>query len=59
MSFSNFLATMTQEMFGKSTEEEILKVLKLFDDNETGKILFKNLKCVAKGLRERFTDEKD
>merc|ERR1712202_97702 len=55
--FNEFLNMMTARMGGRDSREEIIKVFRLFDDDETGKISFKNLKRVAKELGERMTDE--
>ena len=38
----------------RSRKDEILKAFRLFDDDETGKISFKNLKRVAKEILTRF-----
>merc|ERR1712159_99136 len=55
--FNEFLNMMTARMGDRDSREEILKAFRLFDDGETGKISFKNLKRVAKELGERMTDE--
>merc|ERR1712166_1062445 len=55
--FPEFLEMMTGKMGEKDTKEEINKVFKLFDDDCTGKISFKNLKRVAKELGENMTEE--
>lgn len=57
LSFADFLSLMTVKMAEKDTKEEILKAFRLFDDDETGTISFKNLKRVAKELGENLTDE--
>uniref|UniRef100_A0A4X2K7D1 EF-hand domain-containing protein n=1 Tax=Vombatus ursinus TaxID=29139 RepID=A0A4X2K7D1_VOMUR len=57
ISFNDFLAVITQKMAEKYTKEEILKTFRLFNDDETRKISFKNLKRVARELGENLTDE--
>jgi hypothetical protein len=55
--FQEFLDMMTTKMSEKDSREEILKAFRLFDDEEKGKISFRNLKRVAKELGENMTDE--
>merc|ERR1719277_1183087 len=58
-SFPTFLSNerVTHKILNRDPKDEILKAFLLFDDDETGKISFKNLKRVAKELGERMTDE--
>ena len=55
--YSEFLEMMTQKMAERDPREEMIKAFRLFDDDETGKISFRNLKRVAKELGENMTDE--
>lgn len=57
ISYADFLQLMTIKMSEKDSNEEILKAFRLFDDDDSGTISFKNLKRVAKELGENLTDE--
>merc|ERR1712048_858203 len=48
--FAEFLQMMTGKMGEKDTREDIEKVFKLFDDDNTNKISFRNLARVAEEL---------
>merc|ERR1739848_110830 len=55
--FGEFLGMMTAKMGEKDSREDIEKVFKLFDDDSTTKITFKNLARVAEELGETIDDE--
>ena len=55
--FPEFLAMMQTKMGERDSREEIIKAFRLFDDDDTGKISFRNLKRVAMELGESITDE--
>merc|ERR1711966_90033 len=55
--FDEFMMMMTAKMGEKDSREEIIKAFRLFDEDETGRISFKNLKRVARELGETMTDE--
>eukprot|EP00612_Vaucheria_litorea_P007237 CAMPEP_0171479146 /NCGR_PEP_ID=MMETSP0946-20130122/5220_1 /TAXON_ID=109269 /ORGANISM="Vaucheria litorea, Strain CCMP2940" /LENGTH=153 /DNA_ID=CAMNT_0012009959 /DNA_START=100 /DNA_END=559 /DNA_ORIENTATION=- len=57
VNFEDFLSMMTTKMSQKDSMEEVKKAFKLMDDDDTGKISFKNLKRVAIELGEEITDE--
>merc|ERR1711865_1023113 len=52
-----FYIMMAEKMNQKDGKEEMLKGFKLFDDDSTGKISFKNFKRVAKELGEALSDK--
>merc|ERR1711896_68946 len=52
--FVEFLGMMTAKMGEKDTREDIEKVFKLFDDDNTNKISFRNLARVAEELGENI-----
>ena len=55
--FTEFLDIMTSKMGDRDSREEMIKAFRLFDDDETGKISFRNLKRVALELGESISDE--
>lgn len=57
LSYEDFLKVITIKMSEKDSKDEILQAFRLFDDDDTGKISFKNLKRVARELGENLTDE--
>lgn len=56
ISYPQFLQLMRKKMTERDSREEMLKAFRLFDDDETGKISFNNLKRVAMELGENMTD---
>merc|ERR1712166_891513 len=55
--YPEFMDMMTQKMAERDPREEMMKAFRLFDDDDTGKINFPNLRRVAKELGENMTDE--
>merc|ERR1711934_1304078 len=55
--FDEFMILMSGKMGGKDAKDDIIKAFKLFDEDETGKVSFKNLKRVAKELGESMGDD--
>ena len=48
--YEEFLEMMTHKILNRDPTDKILKAFRLFEDDETGKISFKNLKRAAKDL---------
>jgi len=55
--FNDFCEMMRGRMPDKNSRAEIDKVFALFDEDETGKISFRNLKRISQELGETLTDE--
>lgn len=57
LAYADFQQLMAQKMSEKDSTEEIMKAFRLFDDDETGAISFRNLKRVARELGENLSDD--
>merc|ERR1711934_83395 len=55
--FEEFCKMMAEKMNQKDGKEELMKGFKIFDDDNTGKISFKNFQRVAKELGENLSDQ--
>ena len=55
--YNDFVELMTVKMAERDPMEEMMKAFRLFDEDDTGKISFKNLKRVAKELGENMSDD--
>ncbi|XP_070616185.1 centrin-1-like [Erythrolamprus reginae] len=55
--FDAFYSVMAQKMSEVDSKEDVLKAFKLFVDQESGRIAFKNLKQIAAEIGEKLTDE--
>merc|ERR1712093_143746 len=55
--YPEFLKMMTRKILNKDPKDDMLKAFRLFDDDETGSVSFKNLKRVAKETNQTLTDD--
>lgn len=55
--YEEFVEMATPKVQARDTKEEIMKVFKLFDDDNSNQITFKNLQRVARELGENLTDD--
>ena len=47
LSFEDFVKILTPKLRNRDSKEEIAKIFKLFDEDNTGRISFKNLKKIS------------
>merc|ERR1712139_570182 len=55
--FDEFLKMMTNKILNKDPKDDMVKAFKLFDDDETGFVTFKNLKRVCRETNQTLTDD--
>merc|ERR1712139_756625 len=54
--YPEFLTMMTHKILNKDPKDDMLKAFRLFDDDQTGSVSFKNLKRVAKESNQMLDD---
>lgn len=57
LNFEEFLKVVAPRLRDKNSREEVLKIFKLFDEDNTGRISFKNLRKIAAEVGESIGDE--
>ncbi|GAA53816.1 Centrin-3 [Clonorchis sinensis] len=57
LSFEDFNEIVTDMILDRDPTTEIIRAFKLFDDDDSGRITYRNLKKVAKELGENLTDQ--
>merc|ERR1712100_924332 len=55
--FDEFLKMMTNKILNKDPMDDMLKAFRLFDDDETGSVSFKNIKRVAKETNQSLSED--
>merc|ERR1712086_384445 len=55
--YDEFLKMMTHKILNKDPKDDMLKAFRLFDDDQTGSVSFKNLKRVAKETNQTLSDD--
>jgi len=55
--FEEFKEILTEKIAAQDPQEELSKAFKMFDDDSSGVITFRNLKRVARELGEKLSDD--
>merc|ERR1711912_154257 len=55
--YPEFLKMMTNKILNKDPKDDMLKAFRLFDDDQTGTVSFKNIKRVARETNQTLTDD--
>ena len=57
MNFEEFLRILTPRLRDKNSKEEVYKIFRLFDEDNTGRISFKILKKISNEIGESLNDD--